>query len=72
MCSTEVIVQMSGKAYLRWTEGGGDSGSSVYTNEKEYFKFPVILLQSTCYIFIGFYSFMIENDNSQIYKMRNW
>ena len=62
---------MSGKAYLKWTEAGGDSRSSVYTNEKEYFKFPVILLQSTCYIFIGFYSFMIENDNSQIYKMRN-
>ena len=42
---------MSGKAYLKWPEKEGERRRD-YTNEKEYFKFPVTLLQSTCYIFI--------------------
>ena len=50
-CSTEVIIQMSGKAYLKWPEKEGDRRRD-YTNQEEYFKLPVTLLQSTCYIFI--------------------
>ena len=53
---TEVIVQISGKAYLRWTErktkrnqrrGRSTTQTKVYSNQENYFKSPVTLLQST-------------------------
>jgi len=42
---SEVIVQMSGKAFLKWPEKEGDRRRD-YTNQEEYFKFPVTLLQN--------------------------
>jgi len=52
---SEVIVQISGKAYLRWTErktkrnqrrGRSTTQTQVYSNQENYFKSPVTLLQN--------------------------
>jgi len=42
---SEVIVQISGKAYLRWSERR-NKHNHVYSNKEKYFKSPVTLLQN--------------------------